>query len=160
MCIHAHILQPLMHIIKLQQIYIIYSLSNKSCHSVTEMCRIFNASRKKMCSTFFSTFSWHASWIDNDPKITQHMVVSNNLLPNSFSFACIFQLQKVWTTFSHIVSSWPDGNECVAVLNIINETDPTCIRLFYLFFPDCWLCSGNIFDQTWYLSRPSRPAVV
>ena len=46
MCIHAHILQPLMHIIKLQQIYITYSLSNKSCHSVTEMRHISNASRK------------------------------------------------------------------------------------------------------------------
>ena len=74
------------------------------------------------------------------------MVVSNNLLPNSFSFACIFQLQKVWAIFSHIVSSQPDRNECVAVLNIINETDPTCIRLFHLFFSDCCLCSRNTFD--------------
>ena len=61
------------------------------------------------------------------------MVVSNNLLTNSFSFARIFQQQNIWTIFSDIVSSQPDGNECVAVLNMINETDPTCIHLFYLF---------------------------
>ena len=54
MCIHAHILQPLMHIIKLQQIYITYSLSNKSCHNVTEMYHIFNASRKKCVPLFFA----------------------------------------------------------------------------------------------------------
>ena len=54
MCIHAHILQPLMHIIKLQQIYIAYSLSNKSCHSLTEICHIFNASRKKCVPRFLA----------------------------------------------------------------------------------------------------------
>ena len=80
-----YILQPLMHIIRLQQIYITYSLSTKLLHGVTEVCHNIKASR------------------------------------------------KVWTIFFHIVSSQPDGNECVAVLNIINETDSTCIRLFYLF---------------------------